>query len=74
MKEVFHKKRIKVSPCSHCGYTAVRRTDRVDLGEYGYLIQCPRCRSKGRIGETVDEAVEKWNAENSAGKETEESA
>lgn len=68
------RKRVSVSTCSHCGYTAVRRADRVDLGEYGYLIQCPRCRSKGRIGETVDEAVEKWNAENSAGKETEESA
>ena len=67
-------KRVPVSSCTCCGYASVRRTDRVDLGEYGYLIQCPRCRSKGRIGETVDEAVEKWNAENSAGKETEESA
>lgn len=65
------RKRLSPIPCVNCGYAFVRRTDRVDLGEYGYLIQCPRCRSKGRIGETVDEAVENWNAANASGNETE---
>lgn len=58
------RKLIKPFPCAKCGYDRVCRTDRVYLGDYGYLIKCPKCKSKSRIGFTVDEAVISWNEEN----------
>ena len=67
-------KRTQTNPCRKCGYTGVRRTDRVDLGDYGYIIKCPRCRSKSSIGETVEDAVSRWNAENPVETDKEASA
>ena len=57
------RKRLYPDPCKNCGYDRVGRTDRVDLGDYGFLIQCPRCRTKSKIGLTVDDAVIAWNSQ-----------
>ena len=58
------EKRVPISACLSCGFDTIRRTDRVSLGDHGFLIKCPRCKRRGRIGETLDEAVAMWNEEN----------
>lgn len=58
-------KRTPVTPCKACGYTGVRRTDRINLSIDECLIQCPRCKAMGKIGNTVENAVLFWNQENS---------
>jgi predicted nucleic-acid-binding Zn-ribbon protein len=60
------KKRSAMRSCKKCGYDRVRRTDRIDLGDHGFLIQCPKCRNKSKVGFTVDDAVLFWNYENLA--------
>jgi hypothetical protein len=58
-------KRTALNPCKCCGYTQVRRTDRVYLGlDYGYLIQCPKCRAKAPMGYLIQDAVDAWNIAN----------
>lgn len=57
-------KRFNLNPCKKCGYDRMRKTDHVDLGEYGFLIRCPKCRTKSDIGFSLSNAVERWNAEN----------
>lgn len=60
-------KRIPLNPCKKCGYDRVHRTDRIYLGlDYGYIIQCPRCRAKAPMGYLLQDAVDAWNAENTA--------
>ena len=58
-------KNSSLNPCKKCGYDRVHRTDRIYLGmDEGYLIQCPRCRSKAPAGYLIQDAVEAWNLEN----------
>lgn len=60
----------KITSCKSCGYTEVRRTDRVYLGlDEGYLIKCPRCGAFSAPGYTVEEAIENWNIENNVSEE-----
>lgn len=62
------ERRIALNPCRQCGYDRVHRTDRVYLGiDEGYLIQCPRCRSKAPAGYLIQDAVDAWNLKNFVG-------
>ena len=63
-------KRVALNPCRKCGYDRMRKSDRVDLGDYGCLIKCPRCRARASIGEFVADAVEAWNRENPIAEES----
>ena len=53
-----------LNPCVKCGYNRVMRSDRVDLGDYGFLIKCPRCQARSKIGFTKSDADSAWNAQN----------
>ena len=66
----FPMKRVVLNPCRKCGYDRMRKTDRVDLGDHGYLIKCPRCGAKSTIGEFLPDAVEAWNRENPISEES----
>lgn len=58
----------KLNACRNCGYDRVHRTDRIYLGiDDGYMIQCPKCRARSRVGFVVQDAVDAWNEENKAG-------
>lgn len=57
----------ELNSCRNCGYDRIHRTDRIYLGmDEGYMIQCPKCRTKSSIGFLVQDAVDAWNEENLA--------
>jgi translation initiation factor 2 beta subunit (eIF-2beta)/eIF-5 len=52
-----------LKPCKKCGSTRAKLMTRVAYDEYRY--ECKKCGYSPGVSKSMDEAIEKWNAQES---------
>ncbi|NIR16409.1 MAG: restriction alleviation protein, Lar family [Desulfobacterales bacterium] len=49
---------VEVKPCPFCGMKSVEICDE---DETGFVIECPKCKTLGPVGETEEKMIQLWN-------------